>query len=142
MFHRDPKVKLLKDVPLFKGCTNDELSQVAKLAAEMTYEAGETLLRAGSWGHEFLLLVEGRADVLVGGNVVSTVGPGQHFGEISLLEESRRTATVVAQGPVKVMAWDDNGFKRILADVPTVRAEVSKQAYERSANREPDQPGR
>ena len=137
MFQRDPKVKVLKSVPLFHGCSSDDLALISKLAAEMTFEDGETLLRAGSSGHEFLLLVEGKADVLVGGQVVSTAGPGQHFGEISLLEQSRRTATVVAQGPVRILAWDDAGFQRILAEVPTVRAEVNKQAFERQANVEP-----
>lgn len=138
--HRDHKTKLLKGVPLFHGCSDDELTKVAKLAAEVEFGDGDTLLRAGTSGHEFLVLVEGQAEVLMGGEHLAEAGPGAYFGEISLLEQTRRTATVVAKGEVHVLAWDDEGFKRMLAEVPTVRAKVNKQAFERLANVEPDQP--
>lgn len=140
IFHKDPKVKLLKDVAIFHGCSNEDLQFIAKQAAEMTYEDGDVLLRAGSSGHEFLVLADGKAEILVGGEHLADAGPGAHFGEISLLAQSRRTATVVARGPVRVLAWDDVGFKRILAEVPKVRATVNKAAFERMANVEPDQP--
>ncbi|HET7734580.1 MAG TPA: cyclic nucleotide-binding domain-containing protein [Nocardioidaceae bacterium] len=140
IFHKDPKVKLLKDVAIFHGCSSDELQFIAKQAADMTYEDGDVLLRAGSAGHEFLVLADGKAEILVGGEHLADASPGAHFGEISLLEQSRRTATVVARGPVRVLAWDDAAFERILAEVPRVRATVHKTAYERMANVEPEQP--
>jgi len=140
MFHKDHKVKLLKDVALFQGCSDDDLRFIAKQAAEMTYEDGDMLLRAGSAGHEFLVLAEGKAEILLNGEHLSDAGPGDHFGEISLLEQTRRTATVIARGPVRVLVWDDAGFERILHQVPLVRAKVNKSAFERLANVEADQP--
>lgn len=140
IFHKDHKVKLLKNVSLFEGCSGDDLQFIAKQSAEMTYEDGDVLLRAGSTGHEFLVLVDGHAEVLMNGEHLSDAGPGDHFGEISLLEQTRRTATVVARGPVKVLAWDDAGFERILHELPVVRAKVNKSAFERLANVEGDKP--
>jgi CRP/FNR family transcriptional regulator, cyclic AMP receptor protein len=87
----------LKKVPLFAGLDDKELEQIASSMRERRYQAGDTLTQEGSGGAGFFVVAEGEADVTVGGETVRTVGPGEYFGEIALLNESLRTATMVAR---------------------------------------------
>jgi len=88
---------VLKRVPLFADLSSKELGQVARLFQERRFSEGETLAREGSGGAAFFLIEEGEATVLVHGEQRNPLGPGDYFGEIALIDEGARSATVTAE---------------------------------------------
>jgi len=89
-------VKTLKKVPLFAGLEDRELEQIADTMQERRFAAGSTVTQEGSAGVGFFVVEEGRAEVAVGDDRRGTLGPGDYFGEIALLTDSARTATITA----------------------------------------------
>jgi CRP/FNR family transcriptional regulator, cyclic AMP receptor protein len=87
----------LKKVPLFAGLDNKELTQIANSMRERRFKAGDTVTQEGSGGVGFFVVEEGEADVNVGGEARGSIGPGDYFGEIALINESPRTATLTAR---------------------------------------------
>jgi CRP/FNR family transcriptional regulator, cyclic AMP receptor protein len=89
-------IDLLKRVPLFAGLDDKELTEIATSMRERRFKAGDTVTQEGAGGVGFFVVQEGRADVSVGGETKGSVGPGDYFGEIALINESPRTATLTA----------------------------------------------
>jgi len=89
-------VEALRRVPLFAGLDESEVQQVALLFKERHFAAGETVVKEGADGAAFFLIVSGEATVSVGGSERASLGPGDHFGEIALIDEQVRSATIVA----------------------------------------------
>ena len=87
----------LKKVPLFAGLDNKELEQIASSMRERRFKAGDTVTQEGAGGVGFFVVEEGEADVNVGGEAKGSIGPGDYFGEIALINESPRTATLTAR---------------------------------------------
>jgi CRP/FNR family cyclic AMP-dependent transcriptional regulator len=87
----------LKKVPLFHGLDDRELDQIASSMRERRYAVGDTITKEGSGGVGFFVIEEGEAEVTVGGETKGSIGPGDYFGEIALLNESPRTATLTAR---------------------------------------------
>ena len=99
---------MLKDVPLFAGCTRRELEVVAGSVKEVRHAQGRVIAAEGDTGIGFFLITEGTASVSVGGKPRGKLGPGDFFGEISLLDHGPRTATVTATSPIRMLgltAW-------------------------------------
>ena len=90
-------VDTLKKVPLFAGLDKKELEQIASSLRERRFKAGDTVTQEGAGGVGFFIVEEGEAEVDVGGEVRGVVGPGDYFGEIALINESPRTATLTAR---------------------------------------------
>jgi CRP/FNR family cyclic AMP-dependent transcriptional regulator len=88
---------MLKKVPLFAGLDKRELEQIAGSMRERHFKAGDTVTQEGAGGVGFFVVEEGQADVTVGGETRGSVGPGDYFGEIALINESPRTATITAR---------------------------------------------
>ncbi|MGH2977823.1 MAG: cyclic nucleotide-binding domain-containing protein [Gaiellaceae bacterium] len=88
---------MLKRVPLFAGLDNKELNAIASSMRERRFKAGDTVTQEGAGGVGFFVVEEGQADVNVGGESKGSVGPGDYFGEIALINESPRTATLTAR---------------------------------------------
>jgi CRP/FNR family transcriptional regulator, cyclic AMP receptor protein len=86
----------LRRVPLFAELSEPELEQVARLFKQRTFAAGETVAREGSGGAAFYLIDSGTAAVSVGGQERPALGPGDYFGEIALIDEGARSATITA----------------------------------------------
>ena len=93
----DASVDTLKKVPLFAGLEDRDLQQIANSLRERRYSAGDTLTQEGSGGAGFFVVQEGEADVEVAGEKRGSIGPGDYFGEIALLTDSPRTATLTAR---------------------------------------------
>jgi CRP/FNR family transcriptional regulator, cyclic AMP receptor protein len=93
-----PKASLetLRKVPLFADLDDRELQQIAGSMRERRFDAGDTVTQEGAGGVGFFIVEEGSADVNVGGEAKGSVGPGDYFGEIALINESPRTATLTA----------------------------------------------
>ena len=90
-------VDMLRKVPLFAGLDNKELDEIASSMRERRFKAGDTVTQEGAGGVGFFVVEEGQADVNVGGEAKGSVGPGDYFGEIALINESPRTATLTAR---------------------------------------------
>ena len=88
---------MLKKVPLFAGLDDKELQEIARSMRERRFKAGDTVTQEGAGGVGFFVVEEGQADVNVGGESKGSVGPGDYFGEIALINESPRTATLTAR---------------------------------------------
>jgi CRP/FNR family transcriptional regulator, cyclic AMP receptor protein len=89
--------ELLEHVPLFAGLDKKELEEIADSMRERRYAAGDTVTEEGASAAGFFVVDEGTAAVTVGGTARGTIGPGDYFGEIALITESARTATIVAE---------------------------------------------
>ncbi len=89
-------VDVLQTVPLFGDLGRRDLQRIARLFKERRFAAGETVVKEGSGGAAFFLIEAGEATVTVRGDRRRTLGPGDHFGEIALLDEGQRSATVTA----------------------------------------------
>ena len=90
-------IEMLKQVPLFAGLDDRELGQIASSMRERRFDAGDSVTQEGAGGVGFFVVESGEADVTVGGDARGSVGPGDYFGEIALINESPRTATLTAR---------------------------------------------
>jgi putative ABC transport system ATP-binding protein len=118
----------LQQVSLFAGLTPGRLVEVAEKLRKETYPAGAAVVRRGEVGDKFYLIREGKVDVLAedDATVVATLGPGQFFGEVALLEDKPRNATVVAREPVEVYALAKDAFLAARAAFEGMRDELMK----------------
>jgi CRP-like cAMP-binding protein len=124
LLHKDAKIELLKKVPLFEGCSRRELAQIASLADELHLPSERELTHEGSRGKEFVVLVEGEADITRDGNLVAGIGPGDFVGEIALVTGLPRTATVRTRGPSRVLVIGAPAFRTLMRDVPAIQTHV------------------
>jgi CRP/FNR family cyclic AMP-dependent transcriptional regulator len=133
VLRRNEKVELIKRVPLFSNCSKRELAQIAQLADEIDLREGKEMIREGSRGREFFVLLEGDADVAKNGRSINKLSAGDFFGEIALVSDSPRTATVTATSPVRALVITDRSFRRLLDDSPEIQRKVLVELAERLA---------
>ena len=95
--------------------------------------AGAKLIEEGRQGHEFFLLVDGTVDVSAKGRESMTLGPGAFFGEMALVSQRPRNATVTATSPVSVLVVHESGFRRLLHDSPEIQLKVLQTLADRAA---------
>jgi CRP-like cAMP-binding protein len=124
VLRKNAKAELIKGVPLFAECSKKELTEVAGIADEIDLREGKELTTQGKPGREFFVLVDGSADVKKGNRRINQLGPGDFFGEISLIKESPRTATVVATSPVRALVITDRSFRSLLQHQPQIQGKV------------------
>jgi CRP-like cAMP-binding protein len=106
--------ELLASVELFSELDKGELKKIAGSMKEVSYPAGREIVTQGTGGVGFFVVSEGRAKVVVDGNEVSTLGPGDHFGEVALLAGTERTATVTAETDLVCYALSAWTFKPLV----------------------------
>jgi CRP/FNR family cyclic AMP-dependent transcriptional regulator len=133
VLRRNEKVELIKKVPLFAGCSKGELEEIAHIADEIDLNEGKEMTHEGSRGREFFVLLEGSADVTKDGRSINTLGSGDFFGEIALVSDSPRTATVTATSPVRALVITDRSFRRLLDEQPEIQRKVLMALAERLA---------
>jgi CRP/FNR family transcriptional regulator, cyclic AMP receptor protein len=121
----------LAAMPLFAGLTPDQVDEVAGTVLDRRVKAGKPVIKAGNWGHELVLVLAGEVEVLRDGQVVATLGPGDHVGEVAVLDDSRRNATVVAKTSVVIGAIDTGMFRALLRDIPVLAERLAATAAER-----------
>jgi CRP-like cAMP-binding protein len=114
----DPKLEHLANVKMFSSLNKKELRLVSRVADVFTVGDGTEIVREGTIGHEFYLIVEGKAAVLRGGQKIAELGPAQYFGELALLDRGPRSATVVADGTVELAVIGQREFFALLDEVP------------------------
>jgi CRP-like cAMP-binding protein len=123
----------LKDVPLFANLSKKERAEVARFTDELELPAGKVLGAEGSFAYEFFVIEEGTAEVTKEGERLTELGPGDFFGEIGLLESERRTATVTATSPMKVIVVFGRDFRDMKRQLPSVAEQVEAAIRERLA---------
>jgi CRP-like cAMP-binding protein len=112
--------ELLSRVPLFSGCSQREIAAIARAAKEVHRREGSVLARTGEPGVGFFLIVDGKADVLVNKRKRGTLGAGDFFGEISLLDGGPRSADVVAATDVDMLGLTAWVFRGVLEQYPSI----------------------
>jgi len=123
----------LRAAPLLNGCTDEEIRAVAEIAVEVSFAAGEELVRQREPVTRFLVLLAGRAEVRKGKNVVNVVTAGDFVGEIGLVSRSPATATVTALEPVQALAVTTLAFRALLRRVPSLTDRVLEALAARTA---------
>lgn len=126
LFSQDKKVAALKSAPLFADLSRRELSELAKVTEDVDFDTGKVLCREGQTGHEFFVIMEGEVEVTRRGKTLATGGSGEFFGEIALVENLRRTATVTARTPVRFFVLTRRSFLRLLDEQPGVERKVMR----------------
>jgi CRP/FNR family transcriptional regulator, cyclic AMP receptor protein len=114
------RVDLLANVWLFEYCTGGELDGLQRAATEINVPAGRILARQGEIGREFVVIVEGKADVTRGGTRIAVLGAGSFFGEMSLLDHLPRTASVTTTEPTRLLVLHAAAFNSVVATMPSV----------------------
>jgi CRP-like cAMP-binding protein len=115
---RDTKLTHLSNVRLFSALSNRELVRIGRVAEEVKVPAGKVVVQEGSSGHEFFLILEGQATVRRNGRKVATLGPGQYFGELALLDRAPRNATVEADTAMTLIVVGQREFSGLLDEIP------------------------
>jgi len=123
----------LARVPLFASLSKKDLKKISSLATRLDLPAGKELTHQGSVGNEFLVVLDGEVDVMIDGDVVATRGPGDYFGEIALLDDRPRTATVVAKTPVSIEVIGRREFKALIEDQPEIAQQLLTTMAQRLA---------
>lgn len=121
----------LRKMRVFESFPRRELILLSRLADDVSFESGETILREGRFGSEFYVIVQGRVSVMRSGDSIATLGPGSHFGELAVLNPGPRTATVVALTPVTTLVLTSRRFEEARRDVPELAKIVMRRMAER-----------
>jgi CRP/FNR family transcriptional regulator, cyclic AMP receptor protein len=134
---RDAKVELISHVPLFERCSKRELTAIASLADQVELPEGRVLAREGELGREFFVLTEGTAEVTRGRRRLATLGAGDFFGEIALVSNVPRTATVRTLSPVRALVVTSRDFWTLLDESPRTQRKILEAVGDRLAKLAP-----
>lgn len=115
---KNSKLDQLARVRLFSACSNKELTTIGRASDEVTVPDGAILCKEGEPGHEFFLLLSGNVVVKRKGKKLTTLGPGQYFGELALLHHGPRNATVTASGETTLLVLGQREFSGVLDSIP------------------------
>jgi CRP-like cAMP-binding protein len=130
---KDAKVELIRNVPLFSRLSRKGLQDVASIADEIDFSAGKVLTKQGARGREFIVILEGAAEVEQDGKRINTLGEGDFFGEIALVTKLPRTATVTATQPMRALVITDRDFRTLLKKSTDVGEGIVEAMGERLA---------
>ena len=125
------KVDVLKSVPVLGTMSRRHLDLVARHADEVSVPAGRVLARQGGLCREFFVVLEGRARVEQSGKRIAAIGKGEMLGEMSLIDNKPRGATVIAETPMTLLVIESRSFGVLLDDVPELRKKVLVTLCER-----------
>ena len=119
----------LKNIPLFAELSKKEREQIGRWADEVEVPQGKHLIEEGRFGYEFFVIEEGAAEVKHEEETIASLGPGDFFGEIALMETERRTASVIAAKPMRAIVMTRRDFSEMQTEMPSVAARI-RQAIE------------
>jgi CRP-like cAMP-binding protein len=132
---RDKRIELLQSVWLFSRCTTRELAKIATITTVVDRPAGATLTKEDDPGDEFFVVVSGKATVTRRGESIGNLGAGSFFGEMALLDQAPRVATVVAKEDMTLLVMSAQEFDRLIdAAVPSVARKMLRVLGERLRN--------
>jgi CRP/FNR family cyclic AMP-dependent transcriptional regulator len=117
----------LRAIPVFASLDDETLHELATFATETSVAAGKQLLVEGDYAYELMAIEEGEAEVVRRGERVATLGPGEFFGEMALLENTLRTASVVALTPMRLVTISHWDLKRVGSAMTQIRATLAER---------------
>ena len=121
----------LVNVPFFSGLSGKLLKTIARSGKELSFNAGVTIVRQGAMGVGFFLILDGQVEVQKGGKVLAKLSKGQFFGEMSLIDDSPRSADVVAVEPTRCFGLTSWTFSGILKENPEMAMPMLKEVVKR-----------
>lgn len=107
----------LKTIPLFSSLSEKALNTLSVFSSQTSVSAGKRLVHEGDYSYELIVIETGTADVIKGGEVIGSLGPGDVFGEMGMLSGSKRTADVIATSPMNLITLSKWDLKRISTEV-------------------------
>lgn len=122
----------LKALPLFEGVSDEDLDKIAPFVSEVSVSEGKHLVDEGDYAYEFMAIEEGEAEVVRGDETLANLGAGDYFGEIGLLEDDRRNATVIARSPMRLLTLDQWDMKRLEKAIPSAAEKIRETVRSRS----------
>ena len=131
LFSQDVKVESLQRAPLFSDLSKKDLATLARMADDMEVDAGQTLCKEGELGKQFFVIVDGTVEVTRKGRPVRRQGGDEFFGEIALLEDVPRTATVKTKTAVRLFVLTRRDFRTLVQTSPSVERKVMKSLARR-----------
>jgi CRP/FNR family transcriptional regulator, cyclic AMP receptor protein len=138
LFAHDAKVDALRKAPLFEGLSKKELEELARLADDLEVPEGKVLTRQGDTGREFFVLMDGEVEVERDGQSLGRRGAGDFIGEIALIEDIPRTATVTAATSVRLFVLTGQSFRSVVEAQPEVENKVLRTLARRLADMSDD----
>jgi CRP-like cAMP-binding protein len=126
----------LRDLPLFRGINGSELALVAQQLTRLSIRSGKVLVQEGTIGREFMIIVEGQAEVRQNGRLIATIGAGELVGEMALLSESgrgKRNATVTAATDLVIYVGSPFEFRQMIHAAPAIAEKVHEIAASRAS---------
>jgi len=123
----------LKALPLFESVPDEDLDKIGPFVSEVSVSEGKHLVDEGDYAYEFMAIEEGTADVVRGGEQLATLGPGDYFGEMGLLSDDRRNATVIATAPMRLVTLDQWDMRRLEKAIPSAVEKIRDTVRQRSA---------
>lgn len=121
----------LASLELFSSLSKRERRQIAQHADEIEVPEGTQLVREGEFAYEFFVIEEGSAEVIRGGEHVADLGPGDFLGEMGIVGQTQRNASVVARSPVVVAVLSEQDFRGISRSFPKVAQRIQEAVEER-----------
>jgi len=121
----------LKALPLFEGVSDEDLDKIAPFVSEVSVSEGKHLVDEGDYAYEFMAIEEGEAEVVRGDQTLATLGSGDYFGEIGLLEDDRRNATVIARSSMRLLTLDQWDMKRLEKAIPSAAEKIRETVRSR-----------
>ena len=131
---RDRRTELIGGCALFRGLDQGQLAAVAESATEVDFPAGRVIARQGEIGTGFFIVVEGEVRVVRDGQTIATLGPGEFFGELSVLDRQPRIAQVVAATPTRCLALASWDFEKVLLANPALALAILRELAGRLRN--------
>ncbi len=124
MMTTDRRIVDLSNVPLFSDCSPKELADIARLVDRVTLRAGDVIVREGKTGHECFVIADGEAVVTIKGKPIAWVGRGDIIGEMALVEQEPRVATVTCASDVSTYVMTSQAFATVIDHCPSVARKV------------------
>jgi CRP-like cAMP-binding protein len=107
----------LKTIPLFSSLSDKALDTVSVFASETSVSTGKRLVHEGDYSYDLIVIESGTADVIKGGEVIGSLGPGDVFGEMGMLSGGKRTADVIATSSMRLITLSKSDLRRISTEV-------------------------
>lgn len=127
----DDKIDHLEKIPLFAGLSKKELRFLAQMSSETSVQDGSVLVKQGEIGQEAMIIESGSAEVRRDGRRIDSLGPGDFFGEMSLINHMPRNADVVATSDMNLLVMDSREFSSVLSEYPEVAVKILKTVVSR-----------
>jgi len=116
--------EFLARVPLFTACTPEEIAAITAVAQEHAYDPGQIIVTQGTPGQAFYTVLSGRVEIIRDNSSLGTFGPGDFFGEMSLLDQAPRSATIRAIEPTRCLMLSSWDFKAVLESHPSIAVKL------------------